>query len=144
MVDGSLSAILIIKKTRKKYMAGDMSAKDKSCCKLNENIEIIKEYDPQPKNKDGAVRWYLFWWDDGKKGVRRLVRCKCCDTFYLVQAYHLHKFSEYKNTLFEDWYLVDGEKQADYLNRNYTGIELEHKLEPVFKRRYISSGEGNP
>ena len=44
------------------------------CCEEKENIEIIKEYDPQPNNKDGSIRWFLYRWDDGKKGVRRLVR----------------------------------------------------------------------
>ena len=105
------------------------------CCKSNGNIEIIKEYDPQPKNKDGTIRWFLFRWDDGKKGVRRLVRCKCCNAFYLIQAYHLHKFSKYKDILFEDWYMVNDEKHADYLNRIYTGIQLELKMESAFKFR---------
>lgn len=105
------------------------------CCKQKENVKIIKEYDPQPKNKNGSIRWFLYRWDDGKSGVRRLVCCEGCGALYLVQAYHLHKFSEYKDTLFEDWYLVESEKQADDLNRNYTGIQLEHKLTPVLRKR---------
>ena len=44
------------------------------CCMNKRNIHIVKEYDPQPKNKDGTIRWFLCRWDDGKKGVRRLVK----------------------------------------------------------------------
>ena len=29
------------------------------CCEKKENIELIKEYDPQPKNKDGSIRWFF-------------------------------------------------------------------------------------
>ncbi|MBQ7999800.1 MAG: hypothetical protein IJ298_01115 [Ruminococcus sp.] len=93
----------------------------------------IKEYDPMPKNPDGSIRWFLYRWDDGKNGVRRLARCRICGALYLVQAYHLHKFSAQKNILFEDYYLVKDEQQADYLNRTYTGIQLEHTLVPAFQ-----------
>lgn len=103
-----------------------------NCCN-KENLMSIKEYDPMPKNPDGSIKWFLFRWDDGKKGVRRLVRCRICDTLYLVQAYRLHKFSEQKNTLFEDYYSVKDERHADYLNRTYTGIQLEHTLIPDFQ-----------
>ncbi|MBO5220094.1 MAG: hypothetical protein J6C52_11725 [Clostridia bacterium] len=103
-----------------------------NCCK-KEAIEIIKEYDPTPKNPDGSIRWFLFRWDDGKNGVRRLVRCRVCGTLYLVQAYHLHKFSGQKDTLFEDYYAVRDEKQADYFNRTYTGMQLEHTRTPDFQ-----------
>lgn len=65
-------------------------------CEEKEKIESIKEYDPQPKNKDGSIRWLLYRWNDGKKGVRRLVRCRQCGSLYLVQAYHMNKFSEQK------------------------------------------------
>lgn len=102
------------------------------CCEEKENIEIIKEYDPQPKNRNGSIRWFLYRWDDGKKGVRRLIRCRQCGLLYLVQAYHLNKFSEYKDTLFEDYYSVESIHQADYLNRTCTGLQLEHTLMPTF------------
>ena len=105
--------------------------KTMNCC-AKENFEVIKEYDPTPKNPDGSIRWFLYRWDDGKNGVRRLVRCQECGALYLVQAYHLHKFSEQKDTLFEDCYSVKDEYQADYLNRTYTGIQLEHMMNPVF------------
>ena len=107
------------------------------CCEKSENIVLIKNYDPQPKNKDGSIRWYLYRWDDGKNGSRRLVKCQCCGTWYLVQAYHLHKFSARKQTLFEDWYSVANEKQADYWNMTYTGIQLEHRMKPAFHTETI-------
>ncbi|MBQ8894555.1 MAG: hypothetical protein IJ043_09165 [Clostridia bacterium] len=102
------------------------------CC-MQKHFEVIKEYDPTPKNQDGSIRWFLYRWDDGKNGVRRLVRCQKCGTLYLVQAYHLHKFSERKDTLFEDFYTVKDEREADDLNQTYTGIQLEHKLTPSFR-----------
>ncbi len=102
------------------------------CCEEKENIEIIKEYDPQPKNKDGSIRWFLYRWDDGKNGVRRLVQCRQCGLIYLVQSYHMNKFSEHKDTLFEDYYDVESIYQADYLNRTCTGLQLEHTLAPAF------------
>ena len=98
---------------------------------MQKQFEIIKEYDPMSNNPDGSIRWFLYRWDDGKNGVRRLVRCRSCGTLYLVQAYHLNKFSEQKHTLFEDYYIVKDEREADYLNRTYTGIQLEHKLTPT-------------
>ena len=63
------------------------------------------------------------------------MRCRECDALYLVQAYRLHKFSKLKDILFEDFYVVKDEREADYLNRTYTGIQLEHKLIPAFRFR---------
>ena len=84
---------------------------------------------------------FLFRWDDGKKGIRRLVLCRSCNRLYLVQSYYLHKFSQYKDVLFEDWYPVGSEKQADYWNRTYTGIQMEHKMTPAFRLERKSEGE---
>lgn len=103
-----------------------------NCCK-KENLTVIKEYDPMPKNPDGSIRWFLYRWDDGKKGVRRLVRCRVCGELYLIQAYHLNKFSEQNDALFEDYYVVKNEQQADYFNKTYTGIQLEHTLTHAFQ-----------
>ena len=103
------------------------------CCE-NETFDVIKEYDPMPKNQDGSIRWFLFCWDDGKNGVRKLVRCRGCGALYLLQAYHLNKFSAHRETLFEDYYPVQDEAEADFLNASYTGIELEHRRKPTFKR----------
>ena len=86
-----------------------------------------------PKNQDGSIRWFLFRWDDGKDGVRRLVRCRTCGALYLVQAYHLHKFSPLREIQFEDYYSVKDEREADYINRTYTGIQLEHRMKPEFQ-----------
>lgn len=103
-----------------------------NCCN-KENLVTIKQFDPMPKNPDGSIRWFLYRWDDGKRGVRQLVQCRVCSTLYLVQAYHLHKFSEQKDTLFEDYYVVKDEQQADHLNRIYTGLQLEHAFTPAFQ-----------
>ena len=108
---------------------GGRDPKTMNCCK-KEAFESIKEYDPMPKNPDGSIRCFLYRWDDGKKGVRRLVRCRECGALYLVQAYHLHKFSEQKDALFEDCYSVGDESEADELNRTYRGIQLEREFKP--------------
>ena len=102
------------------------------CCLRKYNLDIIKEYDPQPKNKDGSIRWFLFRWDDGKNGIRKLVRCRQCGSLYLVQEYRLHKFSYHRNTLFHDYYAVRDMRHADYLNRNCTGLQLEKMMMPTF------------
>ena len=102
------------------------------CCFQKDQIEIVKEYDPQPKNKDGSIRWFLYRWDDGKNGIRRLVRCRQCGSIYLLQEYHLHKFSRQKDALFRDYYAVKDMRQADYLNRTYTGLQLENMMKPIF------------
>ena len=103
------------------------------CCKDKKNIEICKAYDPRPRNRDGSVSWYLYRWDDGKDGSRTLRRCRLCGRLYLVQAYHLNKFSCRRNSLFEDWYLVTSSAQADHWNKSYTGIQLEHRERPTFQ-----------
>ena len=43
------------------------------CCG-NEEFEIIKKYEAKPKNPDGSIRSFLYRWDDGKDGYRKLVR----------------------------------------------------------------------
>lgn len=100
-----------------------------NCCEFS--FEIIKEYDPAPKNSDGSIKWFLYRWDDGKNGCRKLVKCRECGSFYLVQCYCLNKFSSNADVQYEDWYAVDSEAHADRLNKNYTGVQLEHKLNEV-------------
>lgn len=103
----------------------------KECCK--NTSELIKKYDPKPKNDDGSIKWFLYRWDDGKSGYRSLVRCRECGSFFLVQCYKLNKFSDKADILYEDWYAVDNEAQADLLNGKYTGVQLEHKLKEVYR-----------
>ena len=100
------------------------------CCR-NENFELIKKYEPKRKNPDGSISWFLYRWDDGKDGYRRLVRCKSCGVYFLVQCYKLNKFSENPDKLYEDWYMVESEAAADRLNKRYTGCELERRFKPI-------------
>lgn len=100
---------------------------------LAEHFILLKEYDPQPKNADGSIRRFLYRWDDGKNGVRRLVQCKHCGSYFLIQAYHLHKFSKYANVLYEDWYSIGSVEEADRANESYTGLQWELKHKPAFK-----------
>ena len=98
-----------------------------------ECVEIIKEYDPKPRNADGSIRWFLYRWDDGKKGVRRLARCRKCGAYFLIQAYQLHKFSRYKDIKYEDWYPIENEREADKVNMAYTGLQWELIQRPVLR-----------
>lgn len=107
----------------------------KPCCAENDNMSLVKTYDPKPKNKDGSIRWFLFRWDDGKDGFRRLMKCSKCGAFYLVQAFHLYNSSVPDDVLFEDWYYVENEQQADLWNRKYTGIQLEQTIKPIFHKK---------
>lgn len=100
---------------------------------LMKNYTVIKEYDPQPKNEDGSTRWFLYRWDDGKSGVRRLIKCKKCGCFFLIQDYHLHKFSKNANVQYEDWYPIEGEIEADYANTKYTGLQWELRHKPCIR-----------
>ncbi|MBQ8541638.1 MAG: hypothetical protein IJ435_09230 [Clostridia bacterium] len=96
-------------------------------------FEIIKEYDPKPKNPDGSTRWFLFRWDDGKDGYRQLVKCKSCNAYFLVQCYRLSKFADGEGRMHRDWYAIRDEKDADVLNAKYTGMELERNFESARK-----------
>lgn len=93
------------------------------CCK--DNAVVLREYDPRPKNTDGSIRTFLYRWDDGKDGVRRLMKCLVCGRLYLSQVYRLNKFSVNAQVEYEDRYAVESIEQADYLNGIYTGAELE-------------------
>ena len=100
---------------------------------LYDCFDVIKEYDPKPKNPDGSTRFYLYRWDDGKDGYRLLVRCKECGKFFLVQRYKLSKFTENPDMIYEDWYDVVSENEADRLNRSLTGPQLEKERTPVLR-----------
>ena len=50
-----------------------------------------------------------------------------------MQCYKLHKFSDNADMMYEDWYAVDNEAQADLLNGKYTGVQLEHNLKEVYR-----------
>lgn len=116
------------------FVCEDMR-KIESYTRLSECVEMIKEYDPQPKNTNGSIRWFLYRWDDGKTGVRRLNRCRKCGALYLVQAYHLNKFSPYKDIQFEDWYWVESEEEAENANKIYTGLQWEVTHVPAMRCR---------
>ena len=102
-----------------------------NCCK--NSSEFVKKYDPQPKNSDGSIKWFLYRWDDGKIGYRKLLKCRECGCFHLVQCYRLNKFSEKAEIDFEEWYSVINESQADKINKKYTGVQLEHEFKSVYK-----------
>lgn len=103
-----------------------------NCCS-GDKLILIKTYDPSPKNPDGSISWYLYRWDDGKNGVRKLVQCPSCGAYYLLQEYSLHKFFGEKSPIFCDYYPVKNPQQADFFNRTYTGIQLERAFNFSFQ-----------
>lgn len=103
----------------------------KVCCKTAS--ELVKRYDPKPKNRSGSIKWFLYRWDDGKNGYRKLIRCRECGNMYLVQCYKLNKFSDNADIRYEDWYAVNSEAHADRLNNTYTGVQLEHEMKEVYR-----------
>lgn len=102
------------------------------CCE-NEAFKVIKKYDPKPKNPDGSTRWFLYRWDDGKDGYRKLIRCINCGSCFLVQCYKLSMFADNEGKMHEDWYAVSDEKEADRLNEKYTGLQMERKFKSVYR-----------
>ena len=101
--------------------------------RLMEHFSVTRQYDPRPKNQDGSVRWFLYRWDDGKSGMRKLVRCRHCGSLFLVQAYRVNKFSPSAAVWFEDWYPVKSETEADQINRTFTGPQWELRHKPVLR-----------
>ena len=107
------------------------------CCEKSDVLncfEIIKRYDPKPKNPDGSIRKFLSRWDDGKDGYRQLARCKYCGTYFLIQCYKLSKFADSSGKLYEDWYVTENEAAADEMNEQYNGLQLERTFKPVLRR----------
>ncbi|MGM9637618.1 MAG: hypothetical protein ACI3YK_06505 [Eubacteriales bacterium] len=98
-----------------------------------EDVEIVKEYHPKPKNPDGSVRRYLYRWDDGKDGVRRLARCRLCGRTFLIQSYHLSQIADPEGILYEDWYDIDSEEEADLVNDAMTGLQYELRYKPILR-----------
>lgn len=100
---------------------------------LMEHFDVVKVYEPRSRNRDGSIRWFLYRWDDGKDGVRQLVRCRHCGSCFLVQVYHLNKFSPLAQILYEDWYPIGSEAEADRVNGTYTGPQWERLHKPVLR-----------
>lgn len=79
---------------------------------------------------DYAYGHNLHTWDDGK---RILVKCKNCGGYILIQDSEYHSFGDSGDSYYTDYFPVDGEEQADELNRKYDGITIERE----FPTRYL-------
>ena len=80
---------------------------------------------------------YLHVWD---QGCRKLMRCRTCGAFILMQQSVFLSFVNALNSEYIDWFPVSGPKEADELNRRYDGYQLERR----FEGRYLRSTNGVP
>ena len=68
----------------------------------------------------------LYTWDDGH---RTLVRCKNCGGYALVQFSEFHAFSDGNDSYYCDMFPVSGAEEAEQLNRDFDGYQIEGKLQ---------------
>ena len=87
-------------------------------------LEIIEDYG------DRAYGHFLHMWDDGK---RMLGRCRKCGGYVLVQKSEFHSFTDGDDSYYSDYFPVSGREEADSLNRQFNGSEIER----AFPERYL-------
>ena len=90
---------------------------------------IRNNYSIQKRYGDYAYGHYLYTWDEG---YRVLSRCSECGAFILVQVSEFHSFTG-DDSYYTDYFPVDGPEEAEKLNRDYNGFEIETK----FPHRYL-------
>lgn len=95
------------------------------------DLEEVEDYGDE---KDGH---YLHVWD---QGCRKLMRCRRCGAYVLVQRSVFLSFVNALNSEYTDWFPVSGPDEADELNRRYDGYQLERR----FEGRYLRSTNGRP
>ncbi|MBR5071255.1 MAG: hypothetical protein IKX27_05085 [Oscillospiraceae bacterium] len=107
----------------------DMPDAEEACSQLD--LEEVEDYGEE---KYGH---FLHVWDQGS---RKLMRCRRCGAYVLVQRSVFLSFVNAPNSEYTDWFPVSGPEQADSLNRTYDG----HQLERCFEGRYLRSTNGVP
>ena len=83
---------------------------------------------------DHACGHSLQPWDEGG---RRLCRCKACGGYVFIQDSEFHAFDR-NDSYYMDYYPVSGPEEADALNREFDGWQLEAR----FPRRFLSCTNG--
>ena len=112
---------------RKKCQA--FTLKDAQAAWSHLDFEIVEDYG------DRAYGHFLHTWDDGK---RMLARCRTCGGFILIQKSEFHSFSDDDDSYYTDYFPVEDEKEADYLNKMYDGFAIEK----AFPKRYLCMTNG--
>ncbi len=95
------------------------------------HLEIVADYGAYGKDEEGN-EVVLFQWQDGG---RKLVRAKD-GSLFLIQTSVV--YGEDSPEEERDWYQVESEKQAEWLNAHVDGQKLAYR----FKGPKIWSGEG--
>ena len=78
---------------------------------------------------------FLHVFDDGG---RKLLRCKKCGAYVLMQRSEFHSFSDGEDSYYTDWFPVSGPEEADEINQKYGGMALEID----FKDKYLCRTDG--
>ena len=89
--------------------------------------EAYKEMDFETVIDYGDEQYghYLHVWDDGG---RKLLKCRKCGAYVLMQKSEYHSFTEAPDGYYTDWFPVSGPEEADELNRKYGGLALEQNF----------------
>lgn len=87
--------------------------------------EVIKDYGPSVKLKNGTKLHDNFHLFNGETGGRSLVRCKRCGAMLLKQITHDWDIYDGPNHCY-DWIPVASEEEADLLNVLLDGEEFEN------------------
>lgn len=78
-------------------------------------FEIVEDYG------DTAYGHPIHTWDDGH---RMLAKCKKCGGYLLIQKSEYHG-SNGDDSIYTDYFPVDGPEEANYLNKRYDGFQIE-------------------
>ena len=89
------------------------------------DLEIVRNYGR------GTPGHPLFTWDDGE---RILYRCKACGGYVLGQFSEYHGMED--DDYYTDYFPVDGQEEAEALNKKYDGFEIEKS----FPKRWMIKG----
>ena len=90
---------------------------------IDDNWEVVERYG------DYAYDHWLHVWDDG---CRILGKCKKCGAFILLQMSEFHSMTG-DDSYYRDYFPVMDAAEADNLNRQYSGSEIERD----YPRRYL-------
>lgn len=84
--------------------------------------ELIKNLGKSVYNNDGSFKHYNYVWDDGG---RKVIRCKNCGAIFLYQWSEFHNNYGGQDSYYDNFFLVKNLVEAEFLNKNYSGFELE-------------------
>lgn len=113
-----------------KCKAFKMEDPEKALKHIRDNWEKIENYG------DWLYDHPLYLWDDGK---RILGKCEECDQLFLLQCSEFHDFYDGDDSRYDDYFPVSSSKEADELNKNYSGEQIEFN----YKNKWLCVTNGN-